>query len=152
MAWYYVKRSCGHEERFQITGNHSYREWMIARLEGELCSDCIAAQRAEENAAAAAANAESELPALVGSEKQIGWAATIRHNRARGVHGVAPMIDLVAQLVRLGWSDEEIAKELGMSADEVLRYKQHAGLPELFKGRSYSHAWIPGATDDDAIK
>lgn len=76
-------------------------------------------------------------------------AATIRHNRARGVHGVAPMIDLVAQLIRLGWGDEEVAKELGMSADEVLRYKQHAGLPELFKGRGYSRAWIPGAADDD---
>lgn len=68
-------------------------------------------------------------------------AATIRHNRARGVHGVSPMIDLVAGLVRRGWTDEDVAKELGMSADEVLRYKQHAGLPELFKGGQYSRAW-----------
>ena len=146
MAWYYVKRSCGHEERFQITGNRSYREWMIARLEGELCSDCIAVRT----------RVLGYLPIVRirvdNSDTKDRMAATIRHNRARGVHGVAPMIDLVAQLVRLGWSDEEIAKELGMSADEVLRYKQHAGLPELFKGRSYSHAWIPGATDDDAIK
>ena len=81
MAWYYVKRSCGHEERFQITGNHSYREWMIARLEKEPCADCVAVERAKENAAAAAANAESELPALVGSEKQIGWAETIRKGK-----------------------------------------------------------------------
>jgi len=70
-------------------------------------------------------------------------AATIRHNRARGVHGVSPMINLVAELVRRGWTDLEISKELGMSADEVLRYKQHAGLPELFKGRQYSKAWEP---------
>ena len=27
-------------------------------------------------------------------------AATIRHNRARGVHGVGPMTELVAELVR----------------------------------------------------
>jgi ParB-like chromosome segregation protein Spo0J len=69
-------------------------------------------------------------------------AATIRHNRARGVHGVSPMIDLVAGLIRRGWTDIEISKELGMSADEVLRYKQHAGLPQLFKGSQYSKAWI----------
>lgn len=75
-------------------------------------------------------------------------AATIRHNRARGVHGVAPMIDLVAGLVKRGWADEEISKELGMSADEVLRYKQHSGLPELFKGKGYSRAWIAGKSDD----
>jgi ParB-like chromosome segregation protein Spo0J len=68
-------------------------------------------------------------------------AATIRHNRARGVHGVVPMADIVAELIRLGWTDEEIAKELGMDADEVLRFKQNTGLPALFEEHAYSHAW-----------
>ncbi|MDR2626271.1 MAG: ParB/RepB/Spo0J family partition protein [Zoogloeaceae bacterium] len=68
-------------------------------------------------------------------------AATIRHNRARGVHGVLPMTDIVASLIRAGWSDTEVAKELGMDADEVLRFKQVSGLPELFKNHSYSRAW-----------
>jgi ParB-like chromosome segregation protein Spo0J len=68
-------------------------------------------------------------------------AATIRHNRARGVHGVIPMVDIVAMLIRQGWTDGEIAKELGMDADEVLRFKQSSGLPELFKDHEYSRAW-----------
>lgn len=68
-------------------------------------------------------------------------AATIRHNRARGVHGIVPMIDIVADLIRNGWSDTDIAKELGMDADEVLRFKQNSGLPELFKDHKYSRAW-----------
>lgn len=68
-------------------------------------------------------------------------AATIRHNRARGVHGVLSMVDLVAELLRQGWTDAEVAKELGMDADEVLRFKQNAGLPELFKDHEYSRAW-----------
>lgn len=68
-------------------------------------------------------------------------AATIRHNRARGEHGVIPMIEIVARLVRRGWTDEEIAKELGMQADEVLRLKQNSGLPELFRDHEYSRAW-----------
>ncbi len=68
-------------------------------------------------------------------------AATIRHNRARGVHGVVPMVDIVADLIRHGWTDSEIAKELGMDADEVLRFKQHSGLPSLFKDQEFSRAW-----------
>jgi ParB-like chromosome segregation protein Spo0J len=74
-------------------------------------------------------------------ERKDRVAATIRHNRARGVHGVSPMSEIVADLLRRGWSDEEVAKELGMDADEVLRFKHHAGLPELFKGQAYSRAW-----------
>jgi ParB-like chromosome segregation protein Spo0J len=68
-------------------------------------------------------------------------AATIRHNRARGVHGVLPMTDIVANLIRAGWSDTEVARELGMDADEVLRFKQVSGLPELFGNHIYSRAW-----------
>jgi hypothetical protein len=68
-------------------------------------------------------------------------AATIRHNRARGVHGVMPMADIVAKLIRNGWHDDDIAKELGMDADEVLRFKQNIGLPELFKDHTFSASW-----------
>jgi ParB-like chromosome segregation protein Spo0J len=68
-------------------------------------------------------------------------ASTIRHNRARGVHGVLPMADIVANLIRDGWTDVDIAKELGMDADEVLRFKQNLGLPELFKDHSFSASW-----------
>lgn len=68
-------------------------------------------------------------------------AATIRHNRARGVHAVMSMTDIVAELVGLGWTDEEVAQELGMDADEVLRFKQTAGIADLFKDCEYSKAW-----------
>ena len=68
-------------------------------------------------------------------------ASTIRHNRARGVHAVMPMTDIVADLIRRGWTDGEIAAELGMDADEVLRFKHHSGLPELFRNGAYSMAW-----------
>lgn len=68
-------------------------------------------------------------------------ASTIRHNRARGQHGVGGMSDLVADLVKKGWEDEDIAKELGMDADEVLRLKQQSGLPEIFKEEDFSKSW-----------
>lgn len=68
-------------------------------------------------------------------------AATIRHNRARGVHQVDAMAEIVMDLHRRNWSDSRIAKELGMEPDEVLRLKQITGLAELFKDRGFSEAW-----------
>ncbi len=67
--------------------------------------------------------------------------STIRHNRARGTHGIAPMSKIVEELYFLGWSDKRIAIELGMEKDEVLRLKQFTGVGALFKDREYSKAW-----------
>jgi len=69
-------------------------------------------------------------------------ASTVRHNRARGVHGVEPMSELVAELYFKGWSDKRIALELGMDKEEVLRMKQFTGIGSLFQSRKFSRAWI----------
>lgn len=68
-------------------------------------------------------------------------ASTVRHNRARGVHGVAPMTELVSYLAKKGWDDAKIGKELGMDSDEVLRFRQISGIAELFKDQEFSEAW-----------
>lgn len=68
-------------------------------------------------------------------------AATIRHNRARGKHQVTAMSAIVVDLARRNHSDEWIARELGMDADEVLRLKQISGLAEMFADRAFSEAW-----------
>ena len=61
--------------------------------------------------------------------------------RARGTHDVDLMSDIVAELHKLGKSDNWISKHLGMDADEVLRLKQIGGLADLFKDKQYSQAW-----------
>jgi ParB-like chromosome segregation protein Spo0J len=68
-------------------------------------------------------------------------AATIRHNRARGKHKIDAMSEIVVALKRRNWSDERIAKELGMEPDEVLRLAQITGLAALFKDADFSEAW-----------
>lgn len=68
-------------------------------------------------------------------------AATVRHNRARGTHAVDKMSDIVLDLKKRNWSDEKIAKNLGMDADEVLRLGQISGLAEMFAHREFSEAW-----------
>lgn len=75
------------------------------------------------------------------TDKADRMAATVRHNRARGKHTVDGMSDLVADLSKRNWTDNKIAKELGMDPDEVLRLKQITGLAELFADREFSEAW-----------
>lgn len=72
-------------------------------------------------------------------------AATIRHNRARGKHAITGMVDIVVMLAQAGKTDEEIGKELGMDADEVLRLKRDANIPDLFRHRTYSRSWVLGS-------
>ena len=71
-------------------------------------------------------------------------AATIRFNRARGTHQVDQMGNIVADLIGMGLDDFEVAKNLGMDADEVLRLKQNTGIAELFRDHVWSTAWEPG--------
>lgn len=76
-------------------------------------------------------------------------AATIRHNRARGKHQVIAMSDIVMDLKRRNWSDDKIARELGMDPDEVLRLAQITGLAEAFADRDFSMSWTARMDADD---
>lgn len=51
-------------------------------------------------------------------------ASTIRHNRARGKHQITPMSDIIKDLSRHGWTDEQIS-----------------GLTDLFQEDEFSQAW-----------
>lgn len=75
------------------------------------------------------------------ADKNDRIAATIRHNRARGKHQVEAMSDIVIELKRRNWTDDKIARELGMDADEVLRLCQITGLADAFKDSDFSQAW-----------
>lgn len=72
-------------------------------------------------------------------DERIG--STIRHNRARGTHGIRPMSDIVIDLSLMGWTDEKICKKLGMDLDEVIRLKQITGLKEAFSNHEFSKSW-----------
>lgn len=68
-------------------------------------------------------------------------ASTIRHNRARGKHQVQAMSDIVVELKNRNWSNERIAKNLGMDEDEILRLCQITGLAGLFADQDFSKSW-----------
>lgn len=71
--------------------------------------------------------------------------ATIRHNRARGTHGVLEMSKIVESMIEDGLPAEEIMARLGMEREEVIRLLFKAGIPasEIFKDKDFSNAWTP---------
>ncbi len=83
------------------------------------------------------------------SELSDRMASTIRHNRARGKHGVESMSDIVVELKKRNRSEDWIAKHLGMDADEVLRLCQVSGLVEMFSNTEFSKSWDIDVNDDN---
>ena len=71
---------------------------------------------------------------------------TITHNRARGVHQLTPMKNIVKKLISQGKSVKEIGKQLGMKPEEVFRLSDFSreDFLRLMVGNhaSYSEAFI----------
>jgi ParB-like chromosome segregation protein Spo0J len=69
--------------------------------------------------------------------------ATIRHNRARGTHGVLDMSKIIQGMVEAGVSQQEIMARLEMEAEEVVRLAMRAGIPksEIIQDHQFSNAW-----------
>lgn len=82
MAWYEGTYACGHEGRVNVIGPNKQRQWKIDRHFEGLCSECYAKKREEEikekNKQSIAKSADMELPGLLGSEKQVAWAQSLR--------------------------------------------------------------------------
>lgn len=85
----------------------------------------------------------TEIPIVINARSNPAdrMSATVQFNRARGVHGVEEMSDLVLKMLQQGCEEDEIAKELGMELEEVFRLKQVSGIAEIFKNQDYSKSW-----------
>jgi ParB-like chromosome segregation protein Spo0J len=70
--------------------------------------------------------------------------STIRHNRARGVHGIKPMAQIVTQLIQDGVAVEDIRRGLGMEDEEVSRLATTIGMPEISATMDFTPGWKPG--------
>lgn len=75
MAKYTIRHACGHLVDHQLYGSGKDRDRRACWLMEQPCLDC----KREAARATAEARAEADhLPALVGSERQVAWALTIR--------------------------------------------------------------------------
>jgi ParB-like chromosome segregation protein Spo0J len=95
------------------------------------------------------------LPVVTINEERTGLndrvASTIRHNRARGKHKIQAMSDIVLDLKKRNWSNEKIAKNLGMDQDEVLRLCQIGGIAEAFTDKEFSKSWEADVYNEEEI-
>ena len=105
VAKYSVTYACGHTDTVNLIGPKRTREWMLKDKETQVCPDCyraeLEAKREAERAAALAEAAEQELPALVGTEKQVAWALTLRKKYLEVLDGVLQRAALQASVDRV---------------------------------------------------
>jgi ParB-like chromosome segregation protein Spo0J len=69
--------------------------------------------------------------------------STIRHNRARGTHGVLNMSEIIQSMVDSGLSKQEIMARLQMEEEEVIRLAARVGIPksDLINDSGFSKSW-----------
>jgi hypothetical protein len=68
-------------------------------------------------------------------------AATVQFNKARGVHKIDLNAELVRRLIELGVSEQDICKQLGIDADELLRMKRNTKIADIYKELQFSKSW-----------
>lgn len=72
-------------------------------------------------------------------------ASTVRHNRARGEHGVAPMAEIVRRMIDGGMTRPQVMHLLQMESEEVDRLAERAGMPSVIsrEKKDFNKGWIP---------
>ncbi len=70
-------------------------------------------------------------------------AATVRHNRARGTHGVLRMADIVIGMLDAGRTPQQVGESMGMDAEEVERLADRGGMVVHGGDGAFSEAWAP---------
>lgn len=117
MAWYYGTYSCGHDGRVNIIGPTKDREWRKERAFEKLCPKCydkhLIEQRKKANKEAAEKSKEMELPELIGTEKQVAWANSLR-------------MEVVNEYEKLIEEAESVFKKYGV--DNIEFHGREAGL------------------------
>jgi len=70
-------------------------------------------------------------------------ATTVRHNRARGKHGILKMGEIVRSMEASGMAPEEVESQLGMEDEERERLAELRGMPEQTGKDSFGKGWVP---------
>lgn len=73
--------------------------------------------------------------------------STIRHNRARGIHAVVSMAEIVATLSESGLPDDEIATRLQMDEEEVSRLLDRGNMLKRGSREDFNQGWVTSNDD-----
>jgi hypothetical protein len=69
----------------------------------------------------------------------------VRHNRARGKHGILRMSEIVRAIADAGIEKDEIQRRLGMDSEELDRLSDMRGSPDMKSKDSFGKGWVPVA-------
>lgn len=70
-------------------------------------------------------------------------AATVRHNRARGVHTITGLADLVAELDGYGLSAADMTTRFGFEPEEVERFLDRGVMTRRGRAGTLGDGWVP---------
>lgn len=73
--------------------------------------------------------------------------ATIRHNRARGQHGILKMGSIVRSLIAEGLTKDQVMERLQMEEEEFDRLAETKGAPDRIGQDSFGLGWVPDTPD-----
>jgi len=108
MASYKVNHTCGHVVSHNLVGPHRYRESRLAYLERGECFDCFKQHSTE---VAKEQAEELELPQLVGTEKQVAWAETLRIEKLNDIDTTVERLKQSKEYAQILVAVEEISNE-----------------------------------------
>lgn len=70
-------------------------------------------------------------------------ASTVRHNRARGQHGILKMSTIVREAAAAGMTGDVIEKKFGMEQEEIVRLSDTRPSPASAGKESFGKGWVP---------
>jgi len=117
---------------------------IVALEDGEIVDGFHRWTVAEDPEVAALTGGLVPVVRLRGVTREHQIAATIRHNRARGVHAVLKMADIVSMLIdEHGVAPERVEAMLGMDFEEVDRLSDASGMPARAGAGEFGKGWTP---------
>jgi hypothetical protein len=69
--------------------------------------------------------------------------STVRHNRARGAHGLLKMADITRNVLAQGYTEEQVCAGMGMELEELDRLTDLRGSPDSAGKDSFGQGWVP---------
>lgn len=129
MAWYYGTFSCGHEGRVGIIGPTKDRQRKADYRFNSICEECYKArleqEREEANQEALEAAVEMELVELIGTEKQVTWANTLRNKIVNQLTQLREKINNNEKVVIKITLEELNVPKKGCTSEEELINRMH---------------------------
>jgi hypothetical protein len=144
MSWYEVNYTCGHNDRMQVYGPTRDRQTIADRESRKDCPECWRkkqdARNAESALAASCDAAAAGLPSLVGSDKQVAWAETIR----------AKMLAELKPIVVSAKAKQSLAEQGRIALDDPRYVQLQAAIDaqaDSYRMQASAKWWIDHRTD-----